>query len=177
MTNADRHIPEDESDDLGGASDERDAPLSKITPAFETYFNSTTNKGALAWRIVATAVGRDAFASVLRGQLSSSKALSLASDRRSFFDHFAGFSLSALRAKEIEVLQPSFGAERQYATIVDVGARQVQRFEFCKVSQWRQAARRHAGIRKVDMPKIRKAGKDLDPIVRYFGACELGVND
>lgn len=60
---------------------ERDSPLSKLTPAFETYFNSTTNKGALAWRIVASAVGRDAFASVLRGQLSGSKALSLATLR------------------------------------------------------------------------------------------------
>lgn len=60
---------------------ERDAPLSKLTPAFDTYFNSTTNKGALAWRIVATALGRDSFASVLRGQLTGSKPLSLASLR------------------------------------------------------------------------------------------------
>lgn len=60
---------------------ERDAPLSKLTPAFDTYFNSTTNKGALAWRIVATALGRDSFASVLRGQLTGSKSLSLASLR------------------------------------------------------------------------------------------------
>jgi tetratricopeptide (TPR) repeat protein len=49
---------------------ERDAPLSKITPAFETYFNSVTNKGALAWRLVANALGREAFATALRGQLS-----------------------------------------------------------------------------------------------------------
>ena len=60
---------------------ERDAPLSKLTPAFETYFNSTTNKGALAWRIVANALGRDSFASVLRGQLTGSKSLSLATLR------------------------------------------------------------------------------------------------
>lgn len=56
---------------------ERDAPLSKLTPGFDTYFNSATNKGALAWRIVATALGRDSFASVLRGQLTGSKTLSL----------------------------------------------------------------------------------------------------
>jgi tetratricopeptide (TPR) repeat protein len=57
---------------------ERDAPLSKLTPAFDTYFNSATNKGSLAWRIVANALGRDSFASVLRGQLTGSKSLSLA---------------------------------------------------------------------------------------------------
>lgn len=60
---------------------ERDAPLSKLTPAFDTYFNSATNKGALAWRIVAAALGRDSFASVLRGQLTGSKALSLSTLR------------------------------------------------------------------------------------------------
>lgn len=60
---------------------ERDAPLSKLTPGFDTYFNSATNKGALAWRIVATALGRDSFASVLRGQLAGAKPLSLAALR------------------------------------------------------------------------------------------------
>ena len=62
---------------------ERDAPLSKLTPAYDTYFNSATNKGALAWRIVAGALGRDAFASVLRGQLTAagSKSITLASLR------------------------------------------------------------------------------------------------
>ncbi|HEV7890952.1 MAG TPA: tetratricopeptide repeat protein [Pyrinomonadaceae bacterium] len=60
---------------------ERDAPLSKLTPAFDTYFNSATNKGALAWRIIATALGRDSFASVLRGQLTGSKSVSLATLR------------------------------------------------------------------------------------------------
>lgn len=60
---------------------ERDAPLSKLTPAFDTYFNSATNKGALAWRIIASAVGRDAFTGVLRGQLSGAKSLTLATLR------------------------------------------------------------------------------------------------
>ena len=46
----------------------RDAPLSKLTPAFDTYFNSATNKGALAWRILISAVGREAFAGVLRAE-------------------------------------------------------------------------------------------------------------
>ena len=60
---------------------ERDAPLSKLTPGFDTYFNSATNKGALAWRIVAAALGRDSFTSVLRGQLTGAKSLSLAALR------------------------------------------------------------------------------------------------
>jgi hypothetical protein len=62
---------------------ERDAPLSKLSPSFETYFNSATNKGALVWRILANAVGRDAFLGVLRGQLApgSGRAVSLASLR------------------------------------------------------------------------------------------------
>jgi len=60
---------------------ERDAPLSKLTPGFDTYFNSATNKGALAWRIIAAALGRDSFASVLRGQLTGAKSLSLSTLR------------------------------------------------------------------------------------------------
>jgi tetratricopeptide (TPR) repeat protein len=48
----------------------RDAPLSKLTPSFDTYFNSATNKGALVWRILSNAVGREAFLGALRGQLS-----------------------------------------------------------------------------------------------------------
>jgi Tfp pilus assembly protein PilF len=49
----------------------RDAPLSKLTPAFDTYFNSATNKGALAWRIIMSAVGREAFAGALRAELAA----------------------------------------------------------------------------------------------------------
>ncbi|MDT7688591.1 MAG: hypothetical protein QOE46_1350 [Acidobacteriota bacterium] len=62
---------------------ERDAPLSKLTPSFETYFNSTTNKAALVWRILMNAVGREAFMGMLRGQLTQAgaKSLSLASMR------------------------------------------------------------------------------------------------
>ncbi|HEX8189003.1 MAG TPA: tetratricopeptide repeat protein, partial [Pyrinomonadaceae bacterium] len=46
----------------------RDAPLSKLTPSFDTYFNSSTNKGALVWRILSDAVGREQFLGALRGQ-------------------------------------------------------------------------------------------------------------
>jgi hypothetical protein len=58
----------------------RDASLSKLTPSFDTYFNSATNKGALVWRILSDAVGREAFLGALRGQLSQggSQALTLA---------------------------------------------------------------------------------------------------
>ncbi|MFL6336075.1 MAG: tetratricopeptide repeat protein [Pyrinomonadaceae bacterium] len=61
----------------------RDAPLSKLTPSFDTYFNATTNKGALVWRIVSNAVGRDAFLGALRGQLAQggAQALTLAAFR------------------------------------------------------------------------------------------------
>jgi tetratricopeptide (TPR) repeat protein len=67
---------------------ERDAPLSKLTPSFETYFNSATNKAALVWRILMKTVGREAFMSMLRGQLSQAgaKSLSLASIRARLTD-------------------------------------------------------------------------------------------
>jgi tetratricopeptide (TPR) repeat protein len=62
---------------------ERDAPLAKISPAFDTYFNSATNKGALVWRLLASAAGREAFAGVLRAQFAAGaqRAVTLASLR------------------------------------------------------------------------------------------------
>ncbi|HEX8150966.1 MAG TPA: tetratricopeptide repeat protein [Pyrinomonadaceae bacterium] len=61
----------------------RDAPLSKLTPSFDTYFNSSTNKGALVWRILSDAVGREQFLGAVRGQLGQggAQALSLAALR------------------------------------------------------------------------------------------------
>jgi tetratricopeptide (TPR) repeat protein len=61
----------------------RDASLSKLTPSFDTYFNASTNKGALVWRILSNAVGRDAFLGALRGQLAQGggQALTLAALR------------------------------------------------------------------------------------------------
>lgn len=58
----------------------RDAPLSKQTPTFDTYFNSSANKGALVWRILMSAAGREAFLGVLRAQVAQggARALSLA---------------------------------------------------------------------------------------------------
>jgi tetratricopeptide (TPR) repeat protein len=61
----------------------RDAPLSKMTPSFDTYFNASTNKAALVWRILANAIGREAFLGALRGQITQggAQALSLATLR------------------------------------------------------------------------------------------------
>jgi tetratricopeptide (TPR) repeat protein len=50
---------------------ERDPPLAKTSPAYDTYFNSATNKGALVWRLLANAAGREAFAGVLRAQFGA----------------------------------------------------------------------------------------------------------
>ncbi|HEX8284436.1 MAG TPA: tetratricopeptide repeat protein [Pyrinomonadaceae bacterium] len=62
---------------------ERDPPLAKLTPVFDTYFNSSANKGALVWRIVASAAGREQFAGVLRAFAApdGGRRLSLASLR------------------------------------------------------------------------------------------------
>lgn len=49
----------------------RDAPLARMTPLDATYFNSISNKGAMVWRLVDHVMGRDAFATALRGLLLS----------------------------------------------------------------------------------------------------------
>ncbi|HEX7955737.1 MAG TPA: hypothetical protein VF508_02280, partial [Pyrinomonadaceae bacterium] len=67
---------------------QRDPPLAKLSPSFDTYFNSSANKGALVWRILAGAVGRDAFNGVLRGQFAGGAA--------------RASSLTALRARLAE---------------------------------------------------------------------------
>ncbi|HZB45949.1 MAG TPA: hypothetical protein VE360_11915, partial [Pyrinomonadaceae bacterium] len=61
----------------------RDASLAENSPALETYFNTAANKGALVWRIVMNAVGRDPFLAALRRELSKEGAgqVSLASLR------------------------------------------------------------------------------------------------
>lgn len=61
----------------------RDVPLSKLSPSLDTYFNASTNKGALVWRILSNAVGREAFLGALRGQLAQggAQALTLAGVR------------------------------------------------------------------------------------------------
>ena len=61
----------------------RDAPLSQSTPLLDTYYTSVANKGAMVWRLVDRALGRDAFMNVLRTQLQGARdnGLTLASLR------------------------------------------------------------------------------------------------
>ena len=61
----------------------RDAPLAKLNPSFDTYYNAATNKGALVWRVLSNAVGREALLGVLRAQIAQGGArpLTLASLR------------------------------------------------------------------------------------------------
>jgi Tfp pilus assembly protein PilF len=49
----------------------REAPLSLTTPLDDTYFASVTNKGAMIWRLVDRALGREAFVQTLRAQLQA----------------------------------------------------------------------------------------------------------
>ena len=51
----------------------RDVPLSQATPLDDTYFASVANKGAMVWRLVERAVGRDAFQTLLRAALQDGK--------------------------------------------------------------------------------------------------------
>lgn len=66
----------------------RDAPLAQINPAFDTYYNSAPNKGALVWRLLMNALGREPFMEVLRRELMKGRG--------------ANTSLAALRAALIE---------------------------------------------------------------------------
>lgn len=62
----------------------RDAPLSRQSPAFDTYFNSVANKGALVWRLIAERfVGQETFDAMLRREFDPAKKnrVSLASVR------------------------------------------------------------------------------------------------
>jgi len=47
----------------------RDAPLSITTPLEPTYYLSVANKGAMVWRLVERALGREAFFGVLRAEM------------------------------------------------------------------------------------------------------------
>jgi tetratricopeptide (TPR) repeat protein len=47
----------------------RDAPLSRTIPQDPTYYNSTANKGAMVWRLVERALGRDALMTAVRAAL------------------------------------------------------------------------------------------------------------
>ncbi|MEK6282221.1 MAG: tetratricopeptide repeat protein [Acidobacteriota bacterium] len=51
----------------------RDGPLARVTPLDAAYFSSVPNKGAMVWRLVDKALGRDAFMSTVRNYLQSGK--------------------------------------------------------------------------------------------------------
>lgn len=53
------------------ADAKRDAPLSVTTALDASYFTTVGNKGAMVWRLVEHAIGREAFIETLRGQLQS----------------------------------------------------------------------------------------------------------
>ncbi len=50
-------------------SAKRDAPLAMTTPLDPSYYSAVENKGAMIWRLVERALGRDAFLETLRTQL------------------------------------------------------------------------------------------------------------
>lgn len=64
----------------------REAPLSLSTPLDENYFTAVTNKGAMIWRLVDRALGRDSFMSSLRARLQAAggEGLTLAAIRAAF---------------------------------------------------------------------------------------------
>jgi hypothetical protein len=72
------------------AISKRDAPLSLASPLDDTYFGSVANKGAMVWRVLERALGRDAFHAVIRASLQSGKGSP------------TGLTLAALRAALVE---------------------------------------------------------------------------
>ncbi len=83
----------------------RDAPLSQSTPLDETYFSSVTNKGAMVWRLVDRALGRDALMAVLRNLLqagkSSANGLTLAAVRAVLLER-GGQSVKSILDQELD---------------------------------------------------------------------------
>jgi hypothetical protein len=85
----------------------RDGPLSRTTMLDATYFNSVANKGAMVWRLVDHAVGRDEFVATVRGLLQSAKAdpegLTLARLRTALAER-GGQSLKSLLEQQLDQL-------------------------------------------------------------------------
>lgn len=85
----------------------RDGPLSRTTMLDGTYFNSVTNKGAMVWRLVDHALGRDEFVAAVRGLLSNAKTdpegLSLARARTVLIER-GGTSLKSLLEQQLDQL-------------------------------------------------------------------------
>jgi tetratricopeptide (TPR) repeat protein len=83
----------------------RDAPLAMTSPLDSTYYSSVTNKGAMVWRLVERALGRDAFLSILRTLLQAKatdeNGLTLAALRQALNER-GGASLKSVLDQELE---------------------------------------------------------------------------
>lgn len=83
----------------------RDAPLGRTVPLDPTYYNSTANKGAMLWRLVERALGRDALLTVLRAAMqrgAGEDGLSLAALRAVLVER-GGESLKSLLDYELDL--------------------------------------------------------------------------
>ena len=83
-----------------------DSPLAQVTPLDGTYYNSAGNKGAMIWRLVERALGRDPLMNLLRSALSAGaseggEGLTLSSLRAMLAER-GGASLKALLDQEID---------------------------------------------------------------------------
>lgn len=83
----------------------RDAPLSRTLPLDPTYYNSTANKGAMVWRLVERALGRDALMTMLRAALqkgaSNADGLTLAPLRAAIVER-GGEGLKSLLDQQLD---------------------------------------------------------------------------
>lgn len=82
-----------------------DGPLLQLTPLDGTYYNSASNKGAMIWRLIDRALGRDALMSVIRARLQAAatepEGLTLASMREALVERGGG-SLKTILDQQID---------------------------------------------------------------------------
>jgi tetratricopeptide (TPR) repeat protein len=83
----------------------RDGPLARTIPQDPTYFNSSSNKGAMVWRLAERSLGRDAMMTVLRAAIqrasSEQEGLNLANLRAALVER-GGASLKTLLDYELD---------------------------------------------------------------------------
>ncbi|HKR02795.1 MAG TPA: tetratricopeptide repeat protein [Pyrinomonadaceae bacterium] len=83
----------------------RDGPLIRTTPLDPTYYNSAGNKGAMVWRLIERALGREVLMNELRAALQSgakeAEGLSLASIRAALVAR-GGETLKSLLEQELD---------------------------------------------------------------------------
>jgi tetratricopeptide (TPR) repeat protein len=81
---------------------QRDAPLAKANQLDNTYFNSVPNRGAMVWRLIERAMGRDVLLSFLREQATKSpNGVTLASIRAALNDK-GGEALKSLLDQQLD---------------------------------------------------------------------------